>query len=291
MPKRYSYAEIMAMTNHFEVHLGKGGFGSVYKGQLRRGCLIAVKVLENSKFSAEEFINEVSTIGRIHHVNVVQLVGFCAEGSKRALVYEYMPNGSLDRHIFSKVDRGMTSSSWTKLHEIGLATARGIEYLHVGCDVCILHFDIKSHNILLNHNFHPKVSDFGLAKFYPKENDFVSVSATRGTIGYKAPELVSRNFGPISCKSDVYSFRMLLLEMVGGRRNSDTRIARSSRAYFPSWVYDRINLGEDLELPNVSEIEVVIAKKLCIIGLWCILSEASRSSFNDQSYGNVKRKH
>ncbi|KDO37295.1 hypothetical protein CISIN_1g041073mg, partial [Citrus sinensis] len=146
MPKRYSYPEIIAMTNHFTHKLGQGGFGSVYKGQLHTGGLIAVKMLKNSKFSAEEFINEVSTIGRIHHVNVVQLLGFCSEGSKRAVVYEYMPNGSLDRHIFPKESRGQ-SFSWEKLHEVALGTARGIEYLHNGCDVCILHFDIKPHNI------------------------------------------------------------------------------------------------------------------------------------------------
>ncbi|KDO40237.1 hypothetical protein CISIN_1g041447mg, partial [Citrus sinensis] len=110
---------------------GKDGFGSVYKGQLHTGGLIAVKMLENSNFSAVEFINEVSTIGRIHHVNVVQLLGFYSEGSKRALVYEYMPNGSLDRHIFPNEGRGK-SFSWEKLHEVALGTARGIEYLHNG---------------------------------------------------------------------------------------------------------------------------------------------------------------
>ncbi|KAJ4709852.1 Receptor-like kinase [Melia azedarach] len=274
MPKRYTCPEIIAMTNHFQEKLGKGGFGSVYKGQFYSGHLIAVKMLDKSNFSAEDFINEVSTIGRIHHVNVVQLLGFCSEGSKRALVYEYMPNGSLDRHIFSKRLGEGQSVSWETLQEIAIGTARGIEYLHRGCDVCILHFDIKPHNILLDHNFVPKVSDFGLAKFHPRENDFVAVSTIRGTIGYIAPELISRNFGTVSCKSDVYSFGMLLLEMAGGRRNSDMRATRSSKAYFPSWVYDQLNKGGDLELQNVTEIESMIARKLCMIGLWCIQMKA-----------------
>ncbi|XP_044493697.1 rust resistance kinase Lr10-like [Mangifera indica] len=269
MPKRYAYAELMAVTNNFKEKLGQGGFGSVYRGQLHNGSLIAVKMLENSNFCAEEFINEVSTIGRIHHINIVQLVGFCSEESKRALVYEYMPNGSLDKHIFSKPGKSL-SFSWDKLCEIALAIARGIEYLHRGCDICILHFDIKPHNILLDQNFIPKVSDFGLAKFYPRENDFVSVSVMRGTIGYIAPELISRNFGKVSSKSDVYSFGMLLLQMVGGRKNSDTRVASPTKSYFPSWVYDQINIGEDLELQHVTGHEMVIAKKLCLIGLWCI---------------------
>ncbi|KAL5828162.1 hypothetical protein ACOSQ4_019959 [Xanthoceras sorbifolium] len=274
VPKRYSYIEIIAITNHFRDKLGQGGFGSVYKGQLLNGSFIAVKVLENSKFSGEEFISEVSTIGRIHHTNVVRLLGFCSEGSKRALVYEYMPNGSLDRHIFSKKENGQ-AFSWEKLHEIALGTARGIDYLHNGCDVCILHFDIKPHNILLDCNFNPKVADFGLAKFYPKENDFICVSATRGTVGYIAPELISRTFGVVSSKSDVYSFGMLLLEISGGRRNSFAKATRSSKAYFPSWVYDRIIEGRDLEIQNVSEIEALIARKLCIIGLWCIQVKAT----------------
>ncbi|KAH9792401.1 protein kinase domain-containing protein [Citrus sinensis] len=254
--------EIIAVTNHFTHKLGQGGFGSVYKGQLHTGRLIAVKMMENSKFKF------------IHHVNVVQLLGLCSEGFKRALVYEYMPNGSLDRHIFSKENKGQTFGL-EKPHEIALGTARGIEYLHNGCDVCILHFDIKPHNILLDHNFIPKVSDFGLAKFHPKENDFVSISDTRGTIGYLAPELISRNFGTVSCKSDVYGFGMVLLEMAGGRRNSNMNATRSSKAYFPSWVYDQLNKGGDLELRNVTEIESMIARKLCMIGLWCIQVKAA----------------
>ncbi|KAL5851267.1 hypothetical protein ACOSQ3_006385 [Xanthoceras sorbifolium] len=274
VPMRYSYIEIIAITNYFRDKLGQGGFGSVYKGQLLNGSFIAVKVLENSKFSGEEFINEVSTIGRIHHANVVRLLGFCSEGSKRALVYKYMPNGSLDRHIFSKKENGQ-AFSWEKLHEIALGTARGIDYLHNGCNVCILHFDIKPYNKLLDYNFNPKVADFGLAKFYSKENDFICVSATRGTIGYIAQELISRNFGVVSSKSDVYRFRMLLLEIFGGRRNSFAKATRPTKAYFPSWVYDRIIEGRDLEIQNVSEIEALIARKLCIIGLWCIQVKAT----------------
>ncbi|KAI9185381.1 hypothetical protein LWI28_006655 [Acer negundo] len=178
------------------------------------------------------------------------------------------------QHIFSKKGNDQ-AFRLERLHKIALGTARGIEYLHNGCDVCILHFDIKPHNILLDHNFIPKVADFGLAKFHPKENDFICMSATRGTIGYIAPELISRNFGIVSCKSDVYSFGMLLLEMAGGRRNSFAKATRSSKAYFPSWVYDQMIKGGDLELRNVSEIEGVIARKLCIIGLWCIQVKAT----------------
>ncbi|CAO2160792.1 unnamed protein product [Urochloa humidicola] len=233
-PNRYAYTDITAVTGHFREKLGQGGYGSVYKGVLLAGNIhVAVKMLGNSKCNGEEFISEVATIGRIHHINVVRLVGFCSEEMRRALVYEYMPNGSLDKYIFSSEK----SFSWDKLNEIALGIARGISYLHQGCDMQIVHFDIKPHNILLDSNFIPKVADFGLAKLCPKDNNFVPMSAARGTIGYIAPEMISRSFGVISAKSDVYSFGMLLLEMVGGRRNADPHAENSSQMYYPSWVY------------------------------------------------------
>ncbi|KAF8657029.1 hypothetical protein HU200_060363 [Digitaria exilis] len=240
-PTRYAYTDIIAITNHFRDKLGKGGYGSVYKGVLLPGNVhVAVKILGNSNCKGEDFISEVSTIGRIHHINVVRLVGFCSEEKRRALVYEYMPNGSLDKYIFSSE----RSFSWDKLNEIVLGIARGINYLHQGCDMQIVHFDIKPENILLDNNFIPKVADFGLAKLSPRDNSFVPMSAMRGTIGYIAPEMISRCFGPISNKSDVYSFGMLLLEMAGGRRNSNPHAESSSQAYYPSWVYSQLSPQE-----------------------------------------------
>jgi len=115
-------------------------------------------MLGKSKVNGQDFVNEVTTIGRIHHLNVVQLLGFCIEGSKRALIYEFMPNGSLDKYIFSK--EGGINLSYRKLHDISIGVARGISYLHHGCEMKILHFDIKPHNILLDQNFIPKISDF-----------------------------------------------------------------------------------------------------------------------------------
>ncbi|KAM0872198.1 hypothetical protein ACQ4PT_038872 [Festuca glaucescens] len=268
-PTRYGYTDIVAVTGHFRDKLGQGGYGAVFKGELLPGNLhVAVKVLEgNSNCNGEDFINEVSTIGRIHHVNVVRLVGFCSEELRRALVYEYMPGGSLDKYIFSS-DKEKTFS-WYKLNEIALGIARGINYLHQGCEMQILHFDIKPHNILLDSNFIPKVADFGLAKLYPRGNNFVPLSALRETIGYIAPEMISRSFGVISSKSDVYSYGMLLLEMAGGRRNADPNAANSSQSYYPSWVYDRLTeqvVGEISPVADMHELE----KKLCIVGLWCI---------------------
>uniref|UniRef100_A0A6N2MRJ2 Protein kinase domain-containing protein n=1 Tax=Salix viminalis TaxID=40686 RepID=A0A6N2MRJ2_SALVM len=274
MPRRYAFSDIIAITNNFKDKLGQGGFGNVYKGQLRDAFLVAVKMLDNDKCNDEDFINEVSIIGRAHHVNIVRLVGFCSEGSNRALVFEYMANGSLDKLLFSR-ETELVLVSWEKLLQIAVGTARGIEHLHGGCSVCILHLDIKPHNVLLDSHFIPKVSDFGLAKCYPREKDFVSISTTKGTLGYVAPEVISRNLGSVSCKSDVYSFGMLLLEMARRRRDSDSKRNCSSDVYFPSWVYDHLSGRGDLELGNVAETEAAIARKLCIVGLWCIQKAAS----------------
>ncbi|KAB8082425.1 hypothetical protein EE612_004302, partial [Oryza sativa] len=265
-PTRYTYTDIIAMTSHFRDKLGQGGYGSVFKGVILPGDVyVAIKMLDNYNCNGEEFISEVSTIGSIHHVNVVRLVGFCAEEMRRALVYEYMPHGSLDKFIFAPEK----SFSWDKLNEIALGIARGINYLHQGCDVQILHFDIKPHNILLDSNFVPKVADFGLAKLCSRDNSYVPVSAARGTVGYIAPEMISRSFGVISSKSDVYSFGMLLLEMAGGRRNSKQNMSSSTQAYYPSLVYNQLiqqEMGEITNTLNMHELE----RKLCVVGLHCI---------------------
>ncbi|KAG4212300.1 hypothetical protein ERO13_A02G156400v2 [Gossypium hirsutum] len=248
----------------------EGGYGSVFKGKLRSNLLVAVKLLGKAKTNGQDFISEVATIGRIHHVNVAKLVGFCVEGSKQALVYDFMPNGSLDKIIFSGENK--ITLTWQKTFEIATGVARGIEYLHRGCDTQILHFDIKPHNILLDENFVPKVSDFGLAKLYSVDDSIVSLTAARGTLGYIAPELVYKNIGGISYKADVYSFGMLLMEMIGKRKNLNEFVEHSSQTYFPSWVYDRFNQGEDIELGDaqLTSTEKTIVTKMIIAAFWCI---------------------
>ena len=227
-PSRYSYADIRKITNKFKYVLGQGGYGIGYKGKLSNEVLVAVKIINNLWGNGEDFINEMTTMVRIHHVNVVRLVGFCADEAKRALIYEFLPNDSLDKFIFS----AKHSLGWEKLQSIALGIAKGIEYLHQGCEQKILHFDIKPHNILLDQNFNPKISDFGLAKLCSKDQSVVSMTIARGTIGYIASEVLSRNFGNVSYKLDVYSFEMLLLEMVSGRKNVDT-IAENPRNLLP----------------------------------------------------------
>ncbi|XP_050137264.1 uncharacterized protein LOC126613724 [Malus sylvestris] len=268
MPIRYSYSDIKKMTRKFKDKLGEGGYGSVFKGKLRSGRFVAIKILGKSKANGQDFISEIATIGRIHHVNVVRLVGYCVEGSKRALVYEFMANGSLDKYIYSK--EGSIPLTINKMYEISLGVAQGIEYLHQGCAMQILHFDIKPHNILLDENFKAKVSDFGLAKLYPVDNSIVTLTAARGTMGYIAPELFYKNIGGISHKADVYSFGMLLMEMASRRKNLNTTVEHSSQIYFPLWVYDQYNVGNDLEMDNVTEVEKNVIRKMVITALWCI---------------------
>ncbi|KAK2397485.1 PR5 receptor kinase [Trifolium repens] len=259
------------MTNSFKIKLGQGGFGVVYKGKLFNGCLVAVKILNASKENGENFINEVASITRTSHVNIVTLLGFCYEGRKKALIYELMPNGSLDKFIYNKGPETVTSLSWNNLHQIAKGIARGLEYLHRGCTTRILHFDIKPHNILLDENFCPKISDFGLAKLNLKKESIISMSGQRGTMGYVAPEMWNRHFGGVSHKSDVYSYGVMLLEMVGGRKNINADASHTSEIYFPHWVYSRLELGSDLRPYEIRDTEEDdIAKRMTIVGLWCI---------------------
>ena len=268
-PSRYSYADIKKITNNFKDKLGQGDYGTVYKGKLSNEVFVAVKILDDFKGNGEDFINEVGTMSTIHHVNVVRLLGFCADGYKRALIYEFLPNESLDKFIFLAFGNNY-SLGWHKLQDIAIGIAKGIEYLHQGCDQRILHLDIKPHNILLDHNFNPKISDFGLAKLCSKEQSAVSMTAARGTMGYIAPEMLSRNFGNVSSKSDVYSFGMLLIEMVRGRKNINATVENTSQAYFPEWLYNHLDQEQEVHIRIEDESDIKIAKKLSIIGLWCI---------------------
>ncbi|KEH27021.1 Chitinase / Hevein / PR-4 / Wheatwin2 [Medicago truncatula] len=192
-------------------------------------------------------------------------------GTKKALIYEFMSNGSLDKFIYNKGPETIASLSWENLYQIAKGIARGLEYLHRGCTTRILHFDIKPHNILLDENLCPKISDFGLAKLCPKQESIISMSDQRGTMGYVAPEVWNRHFGGVSHKSDVYSYGMMLLEMVGGRKNIIADASHTSEIYFPHWVYNRLELGTNLRPDGVMDTEEdEIARRMTIVGLWCI---------------------
>ncbi|KAL1820317.1 hypothetical protein ACET3Z_015186 [Daucus carota] len=269
-PTRYSYRDIKRITNMFRHKLGQGGYGSVFKGHISTDIPVAVKVLHiDSKANGDDFVNEVGTIGKIHHVNVVRLLGYCADGCNRALVYEFQPNHSLEKFVYRR-EKPQNFIGWKKMQKIARGIAKGMEYLHYGCAQQILHFDIKPNNILLDKNFNPKIADFGLAKLCNKGQSMVSMTAARGTIGYIAPEVFSRNFGKVSSKSDVYSFGMLLLEMVGGKTNDMTTEQNASDVYFPEWIFQRLEKNEELVIQMENEDDSKIARKLTIVGLWCI---------------------
>ncbi|KAL2936668.1 Rust resistance kinase Lr10 [Bienertia sinuspersici] len=267
-PKQYTYALIRKITSGFSDKLGEGGYAVVYKGKLCNGRLVAVKLLKQSKGSGEDFINEVASISRTNHVNIVALLGFCFEGNKRALIYEFMSNGSLEKFAYHGA-REHTLPLET-LFNIGVGIATGLDYLHRGCNARILHFDIKPHNILLDEEFRPKISDFGLARLCSQqENTISTMDIARGTIGYIAPEVFCRNFGGVSHKSDVYSYGMMILDIVCGRKNiiSD-EIQQSSNMYFPQWIYKRLQHGEEVGILN--DHEKALERKMILVSLWCI---------------------
>ncbi|XP_028753590.1 rust resistance kinase Lr10-like [Neltuma alba] len=244
-PTRFSFADIKRTTHSFKDKLGEGSHGTVFKGKLSAKIQVAVKVLNNSDNDGQDFINEMGTMGQIHHVNVVRLWGFCADGFHRALVYDFFPKGSLQKFIFSQ-DNRENFLGWSKLQQIALGIAKGIEYLHQGCDYRILHFDINPHNVLLDDEFTPKISDFGLAKLCSKNQSMVSMTIARGTLGYIAPEVFFPNFGHVSYKSDIYSYGMLLLEMISGRKNVDTN-KETFQVLYPEWIHNLIK-GENMSI-------------------------------------------
>ncbi|XP_015646885.1 rust resistance kinase Lr10 [Oryza sativa Japonica Group] len=271
-PTRYNFSDVKKIARRFKEQLGQGGFGSVYKGELPNGVPVAVKMIEHTTGNGEEFINEVATIGQIHHINIVRLLGFCSDGTRHILIYEFMPNESLEKYIFlHDPNTSQELLAANKMLDIALGIARGMEYLHQGCNQRILHFDIKPHNILLDYNFNPKISDFGLAKLCARDQSIVTLTKARGTMGYIAPELYSRNFGEISYKSDVYSFGMLVLEMVSGRRNSDPSIQNQNEVYFPEWIYEKVITGQDFVLSReMTEEDRLKVRQMALVALWCI---------------------
>lgn len=278
-PKQFSYAELKAATNDFSNMLGKGGFGPVYRGLLPDQRQIAVKKLEGLRHGEQQFWAEVSIIGRIHHLNLVRMWGFCAEGEHRMVVYEYIPNGSLETHLFNTEETAVME--WGIRYRIALGVARAIAYLHEECLEWVLHCDIKPENILVDDDFCPKVSDFGLAKLVEKDHS-LNVSTIRGTRGYLAPEWFQSN--SITAKVDVYSFGMVLFEMVMGKRNVHVcnSIEQDRQLYFPEWAFEMVMIQGKMEelldkrLNGITEnqIEMETVERMVKTALWCIQSRA-----------------
>ncbi|KAI5678093.1 hypothetical protein M9H77_09043 [Catharanthus roseus] len=288
-PKRFSYGELRDATKNFSDVIGNGGFGVVYKGNLSDGRVVAVKSLKDFSTGDADFWAEVTIIARMHHLNLVRLWGYCTEKGKRILVYEYVPNGSLDKFIFPKRrvhnveslsgpggDGEKPILDWNIRYRIALGVARAIAYLHEECLEWVLHCDIKPENILLGEDFCPKVSDFGLAKLKKKE-EMISMSQLRGTRGYMAPEWIR---GPVTSKSDVYSFGMVLLEIVTGTRNNEQQNSKveSDQWYLPMWAFNKVfkemNVDEILDpvikdsYDNSAHFDLV--NRMVKTAMWCL---------------------
>lgn len=270
----FVYKDLQIATKNFSEKLGGGSFGSVFKGVLRDSSIVAVKMLQSVNQGEKEFRSEVSTIGSIQHVNLVRLRGFCAEGNSKLLVYDYMPNGSLDSHLFhTKQDNVL---NWKTRYHIALGTARGLVYLHEKCRDCIIHCDIKPQNILLDANFCPKISDFGLAKLVGREFSRV-LTTMRGTPGYLAPEWLTGM--AITTKADVFSYGMMLFELVQGKRNA-VQSEDSSYTFFPSLVANNLLVGGDIlslldsRLNREADVEEIT--RLFKVACWCIQDEEER---------------
>ncbi|XP_051198870.1 G-type lectin S-receptor-like serine/threonine-protein kinase At2g19130 [Lolium perenne] len=265
----FRYTDLHRATKNFTDKLGKGSFGSVFKGFINDSVSIAVKRLDGAYQGEKQFRTEVSSIGAVQHINLVKLVGFCCEGSRRLLVYEHMSNRSLDIHLFRTNPMML---NWTARYKIALGVARGLAYLHESCRDCIIHCDIKPENILLDASFHPKIADFGMAKLLGRDYSRV-LTTIRGTAGYLAPEWITGV--PITPKVDVYSYGMVLLEMISGRRNSCAPSSSGGNldVYFPVHATHKLLEGDvesllDNKLQggvNLDEAELV-----CKVACWCI---------------------
>ncbi|WVZ91183.1 hypothetical protein U9M48_037387 [Paspalum notatum var. saurae] len=271
-PKRFRYGELAIATDNFSdaQKLGEGGFGSVYIGYLKEMDLhVAIKrVSKGSKQGRKEYASEVSIISRLRHRNLVQLIGWCHGGSELLLVYELMPNGSLDKHLYS--DRDDSLLPWPARHEIVLGLGSALLYLHEEWEQCVVHRDIKPSNVMLDASFHAKLGDFGLARLVDHgQGEHTTVLA--GTMGYMDPECMIT--GRASAESDVYSFGVVLLEIACGRRPMAVpRREEDDVIHIVRWVWECYGRGAVLDAADArleGEFDAREMETVMVAGLWC----------------------
>ncbi|KAF4386871.1 hypothetical protein F8388_006826 [Cannabis sativa] len=267
-PKRFTYRELNYATNNFseEGKLGQGGFGGVYRGLLTESKTeVAVKrISKGSTQGKKEYVSEVKIISRLRHRNLVQLIGWCHTKGEFLLVYEFLPNGSLDNHLFG----GRPTLTWAVRYRIALGLASSLLYLHEEWEQCVVHRDIKSSNVMLDSNFNAKLGDFGLARLADHESG-LQTTMLAGTMGYMAPECVTT--GRASKESDVYSFGMVALEICCGRKPV-IRNAIPSQVSLVEWVWDLYGKGQIFEAADMKlseEFDERQMESLMVTGLWC----------------------
>ncbi|KAM3267892.1 hypothetical protein P3S67_031877 [Capsicum chacoense] len=262
--RHFTYSEVLRVTNNFQKILGKGGFGTVYLGYID-DREVAVKMLSPSSAQGfKEFQAEANLLMSIHHRNLISVVGYFVEATNIGIIYEYMPNGSLDKHIS---DRNPHPLTWEQRLQIALDAAQGLEYLHHGCQPPIIHRDIKPTNILLDDKFHAKLADFGLSRILPTEGATHVTTVVAGTPGYLDPEYYRSN--QLTEKSDVYSFGVVLLEIITGRNS----IGKQDKIYVVTWVNDMLEKGDVTKVidPGLrGEVDVKSARKVVELAMACV---------------------
>ncbi|PIN24333.1 Serine/threonine protein kinase [Handroanthus impetiginosus] len=282
VPTKFRHRELEVATDGFRSLIGRGASGSVFKGILADGSAVAVKRIDREERGEKEFKSEVAAIASVQHVNLVRLLGYCISSTgPRFLVYEFIHNGSLSNWIFPQ-NRASSSQrsgclSWDLRCRVALDVAKALSYLHRDCRSCILHLDVKPENILIDESYHALVSDFGLSKLKGKEESRV-VTNIRGTRGYLAPEWLLEN--GVSEKCDVYSYGMVLLEIIGGRRNirvleQGHHSSKKKFDFFPKTVIEKLREGRLMEIVDerlaegggINEEEL---KRMVMVALWCI---------------------
>ncbi|KAK9085187.1 hypothetical protein Sjap_025598 [Stephania japonica] len=272
----FTYNELRSATNNFHPinKIGRGGFGTVYKGILRNGRQVAIKALSaGSKQGVKEFLTEIDMISNVKHPNLVELIGCCVQGTDRILVYEYVENNSLDRALLGSKSNAK-KLDWSMRSSICLGAAKGLAFLHEELEPHIVHRDIKASNILLDKEFVAKIGDFGLAKLFPENITHISTRVA-GTTGYLAPEYAIG--GKLTKKADVYSFGVLTLELISGRGNSEASWGDMQECLL-EYTWKLYEEGKLLELvdPEIEEYPEDKVIRYAKIALFCTQAAPAR---------------
>lgn len=269
--KIFSYETLLSATKNFNAthKLGEGGFGPVYKGKLSDGREVAVKKLsQTSNQGKKEFMNEAKLLARVQHKNVVNLLGYCVHGTEKILVYEYVPHESVDKFLFKEAEK-REQLDWKRRFGIITGVAKGLLYLHEDSHNCIIHRDIKASNILLDDKWTAKIADFGMARLFPEDQSQVKTRVA-GTNGYMAPEYMMH--GRLSVKADVFSYGVLVLELITGQKNSSFNLDVEEHNLL-DWAYKMYKKGRSLEIVDSALASTVLTEQvdMCIqLALLCV---------------------